>query len=752
MEFLETRVQLKRKNANSFINFQFDNYGKFYYTSQNKSSIEEYLKNYNDETYNSTYEKIPEKPDTNTKIGKSAIDNYNKNKANHNTAIGFESLNKMKQGNYNTALGSQTMINSNGNNIIKSNTAIGYKSLENVKGGFNLAVGSNSGNNIIGGEGNILIGNKSNSSNQKSSNEIVIGNDAKGVKNSVVIGNSNITSIEPGNNNTTLGTKLNKFSTTFISEISNGQVTIKLPNKKLEAGMLMLDANGNLTSGNLENEIKANSSKGNIIFIEVNKGNINGINNNPNVFYKFTAYAYNELTNKKGDLLKNWNGKLDVSKTYVFGRKENTEEHPFYMSDVGYKKKYDKVSIKNIVGKGMNFNNGITGKQRIELKFNSKFNAHDKLYYYCTKHRKMIGEFELFSSDWYKLIVTPRPGLEPGTNLTIKSIDRDKNGNPLKGNQYIFDKNNKNNKAIGKNIVYELALDRKVPEGKSVTLEYKTLDNQGSAVVGKDFKSTQGKVIFTTGTDPKTGIKDGKGKFQDIVVPILDDAVYEDDKEVRMRFKDNNKVITNSDKGYIYSNAKIQDFDTNPVNERYELTVDNPSAVEGKILKYTLTLNKKAASDILVEYAVVKKESTLNIDRYKLPYDKGSLIVKIPKGKKQAELKIQTIDDKIYQGKNKKLVLQFTSYFFNIKNKPTVKVRATGTVSDNDVNPADETYNIIRISEPEKSNAPNAAEGSPLFVQLELDKPVLTDIVVYVITEDGTAKAGTHYEALKDKK
>ena len=230
----------------------------------------------------------------------------------------------------------------------------------------------------------------------------------------------------------------------------------------------------------------------------------------------------------------------------------------------------------------------------------------------------MKGEIKVFSSDWYKLIVTPRPGLEPGTNLTIKSIDRDKNGNPLKGNQYIFDKNNKNNKAIGKNIVYELALDRKVPEGKSVTLEYKTLDNQGSAVVGKDFKSTQGKVIFTTGTDPKTGIKDGKGKFQDIVVPILDDAVYEDDKEVRMRFKDNNKVITNSDKGYIYSNAKIQDFDTNPVNERYELTVDNPSAVEGKILKYTLTLNKKAASDILVEYAVVKTESTLNIDRYKI--------------------------------------------------------------------------------------------------------------------------------------
>ena len=290
----------------------------------------------------------------------------------------------MKQGDYNTALGSQTMINSNGNNIIKSNTAIGYKSLQNVKGGFNTAVGYESGNNIIGGSNNIVIGNKSNSSDKKSSNEIVIGNDAKGVKDSAVIGNSSNISIEPGNTNTTLGTESNKFETTYASKISNGEVTIKLPNQKLKPGMLMLDEDGNLTSGDLKTEIAANSSKGDTIFIEVNAGNIKGINNNPKVFYKFAAYKYNEVTNKKGDLLKNWNGKLDVSKTYVFGRKDNVRVHPFYISNVGYKKKPNKVTITNIVGKGMNYNLGIKGDQRIKLQFNSNFNATDKLYYYCT--------------------------------------------------------------------------------------------------------------------------------------------------------------------------------------------------------------------------------------------------------------------------------------------------------------------------------------------------------------------------------
>lgn len=672
----------------------------------------------------------------NVRIGINAL-KVAKNKIQHTTAVGSHTLNSLSIGAGNTALGAKSMMLSAGK--VNYNTAIGNMSLLRTNGEFNVALGFESEKNIPKGKGNILLGKGTSSSNNNSLNEIVIGNDAKGVENSIVVGNENITSIEPGKTNfTTLGTKLNKANTTFISEISNGEVTIKLPNKKLTPGMLMLDASGNLTTGNLKNEIAANSSKGNTIFIEVNAGNINGINNNPKVFYKFDAYAYNEVTNKKGKKL-DWNGKLDVSKTYIFGRKDNVRVHPFYISDVGYKKKPNKVTITNIVGKGMNYNLGIKGDQRIKLEFKT-LNAHDKLYYYCTAHKNMIGEFELFSSDWYKLIVTPRSGLEPGTDLTIKS--KDKNGNPLKGNQYIFDKNNK---VIGKNIVYELALDRRVPEGKSVILEYKTLDNQGSAVVGKDFKSTQGTVTFTEGTDPDTGIKDGKGKFQDIVVPVLDDADYEDDKEVRMRFKDNNKVITNSDKGYIYSNAKIQDFDTNPVNERYELTVDNPSAVEGKILKYTLTLNKKAASDILVQYAVVKNVSTLKHDTYTLPYYKSSLSVEFKKGSTKAELRIPTIKDGIYDNENKKLVLQFTSYFLNFKNQPPVKVRATGTVTEADENPANMKYSVERISAPEKTTAPNNKEGSLLFVQIRLNKDPLTDIKVNVKTEDNTAKAGTHY-------
>ena len=80
----------------------------------------------------------------------------------------------MKKGNYNTALGSQTMINSNGNNIIKSNTAIGGKSLKDVKGGFNTAVGYESGINIIGGSNNILIGAKSKFQNQNQKKKLLL--------------------------------------------------------------------------------------------------------------------------------------------------------------------------------------------------------------------------------------------------------------------------------------------------------------------------------------------------------------------------------------------------------------------------------------------------------------------------------------------------------------------------------------------------------------------------------------------------
>ena len=183
----------------------------------------------------------------------------------------------------------------------------------------------------------------------------------------------------------------------------------------------------------------------------------------------------------------------------------------------------------------------------------------------------------------------------------------------------------------------------------------------------------------------------------------------------------------------------VTEGDEDPSKRKYELAMEyilNPTVTEGEDLVFDLFLNSKPLSDVLVNYAVVKNQTTLKYDQYNLPYYKGEYAVLFKKDTSEASLTIPTLKDGKYDNINKKLVLQFTSSNFKSNYKP----RLTGTVTEGDTNPADEKYIITRISEPEKSNAPNAVEGFPLIVQLELDRDALTDIDIYVNTENGTAK------------
>ena len=186
----------------------------------------------------------------------------------------------------------------------------------------------------------------------------------------------------------------------------------------------------------------------------------------------------------------------------------------------------------------------------------------------------MIGEFKLFSSNWNKLDITVVNGSEP---------------KPIK------------------NIIFNLVLDKDVPKGQTVELSYQTLDKRGTAIVGKHFTSTSGKIVFNgnLGEDSKQ-----------VEVPVLANTVYEESKTVKIRFKDDNRVLTNTDKGYIYSTAEIIDNGPNPANEKYRLTVNNPTVKEGDDLVFNLKLNKKALTNISIDYAIVKKETTL--ERYEI--------------------------------------------------------------------------------------------------------------------------------------
>lgn len=108
--------------------------------------------------------------------------------ASQNTAIGYRALSQNVGGNFNTALGSSSLYNnlsgqntSVGHESAFSNvsgdgiTAIGFHALRASLGNYNTALGWSAGNSITTGNGNICIGYNAQPTSATSSNEFVVG-------------------------------------------------------------------------------------------------------------------------------------------------------------------------------------------------------------------------------------------------------------------------------------------------------------------------------------------------------------------------------------------------------------------------------------------------------------------------------------------------------------------------------------------------------------------------------------------------
>ena len=129
----------------------------------------------------------------------------------HNTALGSNtfgaSANAELTGNYNTAIGSNSMLEAR--STAQSNTAVGYQTLQNltdgdgntaignqamgngaVSGDNNTTLGNGSGYNITSGHSNVIIGKDTNPSANTGQNQTVIGFNVTGNQNyGTVIGN-----------------------------------------------------------------------------------------------------------------------------------------------------------------------------------------------------------------------------------------------------------------------------------------------------------------------------------------------------------------------------------------------------------------------------------------------------------------------------------------------------------------------------------------------------------------------------------
>jgi hypothetical protein len=144
---------------------------------------------------------------SNIAVGNQAL--LNSITAANNIAIGNSSLNLIEYGTFNVAIGNNSIIagTTSSRNVAvghsallnsraSGNVAIGHNALSNITSGItNIGIGVNAGNiSLIGANNNlssnsIYIGSYTRSSSTSSTNEIVIGNDARGItSNSTVIG------------------------------------------------------------------------------------------------------------------------------------------------------------------------------------------------------------------------------------------------------------------------------------------------------------------------------------------------------------------------------------------------------------------------------------------------------------------------------------------------------------------------------------------------------------------------------------
>ena len=85
---------------------------------------------------------------------------------------------------------------------------------------------------------------------------------------------------------------------------------------------------------------------------------------------------------------------LDISKNYRFLRLNNAVSHPFYISDVGWRE--PSTSKIELLGDG-SASSGIVSDGSFVWKSVS-LSVTDKLYFYCTAHSTMIGNFVLIDS------------------------------------------------------------------------------------------------------------------------------------------------------------------------------------------------------------------------------------------------------------------------------------------------------------------------------------------------------------------
>ncbi|MEJ7138764.1 Calx-beta domain-containing protein [Amphibiibacter pelophylacis] len=282
------------------------------------------------------------------------------------------------------------------------------------------------------------------------------------------------------------------------------------------------------------------------------------------------------------------------------------------------------------------------------------------------------------------------------------------------------------NEAAG-TITYTVKLSN--PASTDVTVKYATAD--GTAKAGSDFEATSGTVSFKPGETEKT-----------VTVKITNDAVFEgaEDYSVKLSEPVGATITTGS------VTTTIRDDGTGdmpnggtPSDDRPVIAaINNATAAEGGNIDFTVKLSQTSttATTVTLTPQSGSADITKDVGPAQVSFDGGKTFtavsgstVSVPAGSDSFVVRYAALKDNISE--------QSETFTLTAKAPQGDAVVGTGTITDATGVPT------VAISGPA---VVNEAAGTITYT-VKLSNPASTDVSVKYATADGTAKAGSDFEA-----
>ncbi len=237
------------------------------------------------------------------------------------------------------------------------------------------------------------------------------------------------------------------------------------------------------------------------------------------------------------------------------------------------------------------------------------------------------------------------------------------------------------------------------------TIEYQT--QNGTAVAGQDYDTSSGTLSFAGTT----------GEEQEIRIPILEDVIVEPTERFTI-------LLDNiSDTGIEVAQAESTGFILD--NDGSEITISNPSVVEGETAIFEVTLSNAVGSPFSVDYTSFSGSAVQGSDFEGVS---GTLNFNGTTGEVQT-ISINSIEDVLSEG-TENFIVQLT----NLQGADVIIAgnQGVGTITDDDN--AELTFSNISV-----------IEGANAQINVTLSADVGGPFTVDFATQDGTATQNQDY-------